>query len=320
MELWRTEEAGGRRPNVLSVSSFALALALHVAVFAVFALVAACQGLFEKKETIIPIDLTVIVNENLDGVEGEPPPLVNPPEPEPPKPQPKPQPKPKPEPKKPDPPKPLEQIVTNVVKKAEKKKDEPKKEEPKKDEPKKPDPEKEKPDEKEKKPEPPKKTAKELREERMKRIRERMKAVNKPVTIEVPDAKASGNGRTARQTMTPAQIKALLNQGYRPGTENQLAGSEKQRCVSLIQMAIEERWDAMNPKVGRDGTVLLSVRLNSAGGLVDVKLQKGCGDALSDQAALTVARAVTSIRGLSAEFISEFRREPLTIRYNVRGR
>lgn len=304
MELWRTEVIEGRRPQALSAVTVIVALALHLAVFAVFGLFARFT---DKKgpETIIPIDLTVVVNENLDGVENEPPPLKNPPPPEPPKPKPKP--RPKPAEKKPDPPKPLEQIVTNVVKSVEKKKDEPKKA-----------PEKKKPEPK--KPEPPKKTAKELREERMKRIRDRMKTVNKPVTIEVKNAKASGNGRTARQTMSRAEIERLLRQGYRPGTENQLAANEKQRCLSLIQMAIEDKWEAISPKVGNNGTVLLSVQFNSAGGLVNVRLAKGCGDALSDQAALAVARAVTSIPGLSAEFIAEFRKEPLTIRYNVRGR
>lgn len=304
MELWRTEVIEGRRPQVLSAVTVIVALALHLAVFAVFGLFA----LFTDKkgpETIIPIDLTVVVNENLDGKEDEPPPLVNPPPPEPPKPKPKP--RPKPAEKKPDPPKPLEQIVTNVVKSVEKKKDEPKKA-----------PEKKKPEPK--KPDPPKKTAKELREERMKRIRDRMKTVNKPVTIEVKNAKASGNGRTARQTMSRAEIERLLRQGYRPGTENRLAANEKQRCLSLIQMAIEDKWEAISPKVGNNGMVLLSVQFNSAGGLVNVRLAKGCGDALSDQAALAVARAVTSIPGLSAEFIAEFRKEPLTIRYNVRGR
>ena len=308
MELWRTEVIEGRRPEVLSGRSFALALALHLAAFAVFWIVAACHGLFDKKETIGPIDLTVVVNENLDGKEKEPPPLVNPtPEPPPP---PKPKPRPKPEPKKPDPPKALEQIVTNVVKAVEKK-DEKREEKPKPKPRPKPEP---------KKPERPRKTAKELREERMKRIRDRMKSVNKKVTIEVKDAKASGDGRTARQTLSQAEIKRLLNAGYRPGTENQLASNEKQRCLSLIQMAIEDKWEALSPKVGRNGTVLLSVQFNSAGGLVNVRLAKGCGDALSDQAALSVARAVTRIQGLSAEFLAEFRREPLTIRYNVRGR
>ena len=310
MELWRTEVIEGRRPAVLSARTFAVALVLHVLVFLVFWIVAAANGLFEKKETVIPIDLTVIVNENLDGVEGEPPPLVNPAPPEPPKPKPKP-PKKKEEPPKPkEPPKPLEQMVTNVVKKVTKdtkdKKDPPKTEPPKKpDSP--------------KKPEPPKKTAKELREERLQRIRDKAKVTNKPVKIEVKDARRSGNGRTGRQTMSEAEIRRLLGQGYRPGTENQLAGGEEQRCLSLIQMAIEDRWDAMKPKVGRAGTVILQVRFNSAGGFAEVRLQSGCGDAMSDQAALAVARSVKSIRGLSAEFVAKFRREPLSIRYNVRG-
>lgn len=295
------------RPKVLSAATLAVALALHVAVFAVFWAVAVAQGLFEKKETVIPIDLTVIVNENLDGVEGEPPPLLNPPDPEPPKPKAK-KPEP-PKPKEPEKPKPLEQIVTNVVAKAEKKdkRDKDKKKKPKADE--------------KKKPEAPKKTAAELRKERLERIRSRAKVVNgKKVAIEVTDAEASGNGRTGRQTLSQAEIRRLLSQGYRPGTENQLATSEKQRCLSLIQMAIEDRWGKMMPKIGREGAVLLSVRFNSAGGLVDVRLQKSCGDALSDQAALSVARSVTSIRGLSAEFLSEFRKEPLTVLYRVRGR
>lgn len=323
MELWRTEVIEGRRPAVLSAATLCAAVVLHLLAFAVFWVVAVANGLFEKKEVIVPIDLSVVVNENLDGVEGEPPPLVNPAPPEPPKPpEPKPKPRPKPEKPKPEPPKPLEQIVTNVVKQTEQKKppkkeDPPKKDPPKKDEPKKDEPKK---DEPKKKPEPPKKTKAQLRQERLDRIRSGTKTVNKPVAIEVKDAKASGNGKTARQTRSRAEIERMLNQGYRPGTENRVAESEEQRCLSLIQMAIEDRWDAMKPKVGRDGTVVLQVRFNSAGGFSEVRLQSGCGDALSDQAALSVARAVTSIRGLSAEFVAKFRREPLTVRYNVRGR
>ncbi len=301
MELWRTEVIEGKRPKVLSGQTVAIALFLHLSAFVVFVAFAWVHGLFEKKEVIKPIGLTVIVNENLDGKEDEPPPLKNPPPPEPPKPQPKP----KPIEKKPDPPKALEQIVTNIVKKVEKK-DPPKKE-----------PERKTPKPEPKKPEPPKKTAKELREERMKRIRDRMKTVNKPVKIEVKDARESGDGRTARQTMTPAQVKALLNLGHRPGTKNQLAPNEMSRCVSLIEMAIEDRWNVLQPKIGRTGVVQLSVRLNSAGGLVDVRLVRGCGDQTSDQAALSVARAVSSIRGLSREFIAKHSQEALVLNYKV---
>ena len=306
MELWRTEVIEGRRPQALSTVTVIVALALHLAVFAVFGLFARFTDK-KRPETIIPIDLTVVVNENLDGVENEPPPLKNPPPPEPPKPKPKP--RPKPAEKKLDPPKPLEQIVTNVVKKAEKRKPDPPKREPER---KKPEP---------KRPEPPKKTAKELREERMKRIRARMKTVNKPVTIEVKNAKASGNGRTARQTMSRAEIERLLRQGYRPGSENRLAANEKQRCLSLIEMVLRDRWGALGAeKNARVGVIVsLSFQLNSAGGLVNVRLAKGCGDVRTDQTALAVARTVTSIPGLSADFIAEFSKNPIILNYKVGG-
>ena len=297
MEVWRSEVIEGRRPEVLGWGNVALAVVIHVLAFAGLYSFAAFHGLFDKPIEVIPIDLTVVVNENLDGKENEPPPLQNP---EPPKPKPKPE-SPKPKPKEPDKPRALEQIVTNIVQKVDKK---PEKEEKKA----------------EKKPEePPKKTAKELREERMKKMRESAKAVNKKVTIEVKNA-PSGDGRTTKKTLTDAQIRDLLNKGYKPGTSEQLASSEMQRCVSLIQMAIEDKWAKTAPKIGNNGTVLLSVQFNSSGGLINVRLAKSCGDALSDKAALDVARSVSSIPGLSDEFISQFRREALTIRYFVSSR
>lgn len=281
------------RPKILSGKNLGLALAIHLAAFAGLWIFAVLHGFFEPKETIIPIDLTVIVNENLNGKENEPPPLKKP-EPEPPKPKPQPKPKPLPKPE----PKALEQIVTNVVKAVEKKE---KKEEPKKDPPKpKPDPKK-------------------AMEERLKAMRESA-VKNKDVKINVKDAKKSGDGKTAKQNMSKAEIEKLLNLGYKPGTDNQLAQSDLQLGVSRIQMALNDKWETMSPKVGRDGTVLISCRLNSAGGLINVKIAKSCGDTLSDQAALSVARSIASIRGLPDTFLAQFMKETLTIRYAVRAR
>ena len=306
MEVWRPEVIEGRRPEVLGKENLLIALGIHVGAFVAFWLFAVMHGLFEPKETIIPIDLTVIVNENLDGVENEPPPVLNPPKPEPPKPKPKT----KPTPKKLEPPKELEQMVTNIVKKVEKKeekkKDPPKKDPPKKDEP--------------KKPEPPKKTKEELMKERIEKMRKAAVKNKKPVTIEVKNAKQSGNGRTAKQTLSPAEIQKLLNMGYQPGTENQLATSELQLGVSRIQMALNEKWDQLGPKVGRNGVVKISCKLNSAGGLINVRISTSCGDKMSDQAALSVAQAISSIRGLPDRFLAQFMKETLTIRYQVRGR
>ncbi len=298
MEVWRSEVIEGRRPKVLGSGNVIIALAIHAVGFLGLYVFAAFHGLFDKPLKVTPIDLTVVVNENLEGKENEPPPLQKP---EPPKPKPKPEP-PKPKPKEPEKPKELEQVVTNIVTKVDKKK-----------------PDK-KPEKKaEKKPEEKKKSKEELRKERLKQMRESAKTVKAKVTIEVKNA-PSGDGRTTKKTLTDAQIRDLLNKGYKPGTSEQLATSEEQRCLSLIQMAIKEKWDQLAPKIGNNGTVLLSVRFNSAGGLVDVRLAKSCGDKLSDEAALSVARRVTSIPGLSQEFISRFRRESLTIKYNVSNR
>ena len=300
MEVWRAEVIEGRRPKVLDGVNVVVALVIHVAVFAGLYVFAVFHGLFDKPEEIVPIDLTVVVNENLDGKENEPPPLQKP---EPPKPKPKPEPpKPKPKPKEPEKPKELEKIVTNIVQKVEKKEEK----KPEKKEEKKPE-------------EKPKKTAKELREERLKQMRESAKNVSKKVTIEVKNA-PSGDGRTTKKTLTDAQIRELLNQGYKPGTSEQLATSEMQRCLSLIQMAIKDKWDKLAPKIGNNGTVLLSVQFNSSGGLINVRLAKSCGDRLSDDAALSVARSVSAIPGLSQEFLARFRREALTIRYYVSNR
>ena len=295
MEVWRPEVLEGRRPDVISGRNILVALALHLLAFSVFWIFAVLHGLLKPKETVIPIDLTIVVNQNLDGNEEDPPPLANP---EPPPPPPQPKPKPKPDEKKPDPPKALEQIVTNVVKKVDEKDEKPKVVEPPKDEP-------------------PKKTAKELREERIRRMREMAVKNTKPVKIEVKGP--SGNGRTAKQTMSEAEIRKLLDMGYRPGKENNLAASELQLGVSLVQMALNEKWDSLGPKVGASGDVLLSCRFNSSGGLVNVRIVQSCGDKMSDSAALSVARAVTHIRNLPAGFLNQFSKETLTIRYHVRG-
>lgn len=312
MEVWDVDVIEGRRPKFFSGLTLLASLCIHLSGVLIVFLVAWFHGLFEKKEEVIPIDLTVIVNENLDGVENEPPPLVNPPPPKPPEP-----PKP-PKPPKPivEPPKELEQIVTNVVKKVDKKKDEkkPDKKPDKKKDEKKKDPPKDKEKPKEKKPEEKKKT----KAERLEEMRSRMVKNTKPVNIEVKDAKVSGNGKTGHQTIKdPKKIEEMLNMGYRAGVTDQIAPNELSRCNSLIEMAIKEKWREMSPKIGKTGVVTLGCKLNANGGLVQVRVVKSCGDRQSDQAALEVARRVSYIKGISDGFLAKHRKEEVTINYRV---
>ena len=303
MEVWIDE----KRPDVMSSANVVLALVIHVVCFLGFFLFARLH--FKQKETVIPIDLTVVVNENLDGNEDEPPPLDDPPPkpPEPPKVVTPPPPPPKvdtkvdavvKEPEKPKPPeKPKETLEERLKRMREsvkpKEPEKPKKEEPKK----------------------PEKTKEELLKERM----EQMVKSAKTVKIKVPD-KPSGNGRTERQTMTEAQIRKLLSNGYVPSTKTQLATSTMQLCLSRIQMAINARWSQVNPRIGAEGYVLIAVRFNASGQMVNCRLSESCGDKTSDSAALTVVRSVAPIAGLDKEFLREFGKQDLIIRYKVQAR
>ena len=294
MEIWRVGYDTAQRPKVLSKRNLAIALVLHVSTFVLFWLYAACHDLFDKEEEIIPIDLTVVVNQNLDGKENEPPPLKKV-EPEPPKP--KPQPKPKPKVKEPEKPKELEKIVTNVVAKVDKKAEEKR-------------PEK-------KKPEPPKKTAKELREERMRKMRESAKQVDKKVTIEVRSAKASGDGRTARKTLSDAEVMRRLNEGYKPGTSEQIATSELQLGYSLIKQTFEEKWDKP-PWTDTLKPMTIRVWFGGGGRIVKYHLERSSGDRKADQSILSAASRVGAIPALPAAFVDKFKRSGVPVQFTVK--
>ena len=285
-----------KRPEVLSTKTLIVALLIHMAFFSAFWIFSIVN--FKPKEVVIPIDLTVVVNENLDGKENEPPPLEES-EPEPP-------PEPKPEVKvEPPPPPKVENVeAVEVVKEPETEKKSVKKVEKK--------PEK-KPA---KKPEKPKKTKEQLLRERIAKMRKSATTVKTPIVVkDVP----SGDGRTSRKTRSDAEVRRLLNQGYVPGRSEQLAASEAQRCASLIKMALDRRWSEVSPTIDREGMVVLEAQFTDAGRLVNCRIVKSCGSVISDRAALSVASTVGIVFGLSPEFIASSRKSPVLINYNVRG-
>lgn len=289
-----------RKPEVLGFGSCTLAVILHAVFFAL--LYFAGQLSLREDKVIIPIDLSVVMQENLDGDENEPPPIPEiTPEPEPPKP-PEPEP-PKPEPPKPEPPKP----------------EPPKPEPPKPDPPKPPDP----PPAVEREPvktnkvaevKPPEKTAAELRAERIARMRASAKDIPNP-----PKPRAT-NGRTGPKTLSDAEIAKLMALGYRPGTEESIATDEITRCVSLVKMALEEKQALLRPEMGREGKVTLSIRFDRTGRVRNPALTGSSGDAKTDAAALRIVRSLDTVRGLSRSFLDEFSKSPLTIEYSMSKR
>ena len=289
--IYGIEEHETKKPEVLGARSVGLAVALHVVSFLLLYLFAMLH--LKPRETVIPIDLTVVVNENLDGEENEPPPLDNPPpKVEPPKPTPPPAP-PKVEEK-------IEAVEQIVDKKPEKPKEKPKEEKPKEE--KKPDP-----------PKPPEKTKEQLMQERLERMRNSAKEVKNPPKIIVKD-KPSGNGKTDKQNMSEAEIRKLLNQGYKPGTSTQLAASEEQRCISLIREAFYAKWN--RPPWSADLKEMhLKVRFGDGGRVLGYQLEKRSGDPKADATVLQAAALVSSVPGLSLDFLTK--NPSVTIRFKV---
>ena len=295
MEIWRIGSDTAARPKVISTHNLAVALVCHFAAFVLFWLYSVCHGLFESHDEpkIEFFDPTVVVVENLNGNEDEPPPLKKV-EPEPPPPPPPPTPKPKPRPKKEEP-KQLEKMMTNVVKKVDKKveKKEPEKKEAKKE------------------PEQPKKTAKELREERMKKMRESAKQVNRTTVVE-----RQPNGRTDKKTLSDAEIQKLLNAGYRPGKSTNLAANEEQLGYSLIKQAFEAKWDKP-PWTDTMKPMVIRVWFGNGGKIVNYKLESSSGDARADQSIKSAASRVGSVPVLPAGFIDKYRSKGVPVRFTV---
>lgn len=282
-----------RKPEVLGAGSCTLAVVLHLVFFALLFLAGELR--FHEDKIVIPIDLTVVMQENLDGAEDEPPPIPEiKPEPEPPKPpEPEPEPPkpPEPEPPKPpepEPPKPVEPppavvkepVKTNKVVEVKR----------------------------------PEKTAAELRAERIARMRA------SATDIKNPPKPRSTNGKTGPKTMSDAEIAKMLALGYRPGASESIATDEMTRCVSLVKMALEEKQDLIRPEMGREGKVILSIRFDRTGRVLKPSLTGSCGDPKTDAAALRIVRSLDVVRGLSSSFLDEFSKAPLTIEYTMSKR
>ena len=146
-------------------------------------------------------------------------------------------------------------------------------------------------------------------------MRESAKTVNKTVTIEVKN-RPSGDGRTAKKTLSDAEVLKLLNAGYKPGTAEQIATSELQYAYSLIKMAIESKWDT---PAWTDTLRPMQIRLwfGPGGKILNYRLEHSSGDAAADQTIKSAAARVGSVPGLPQAFIEKFRSSGVPCRFTV---
>ena len=256
--------------RIITPRSLAVAVAVHVAVFVFFWVMALP---FKPRETVIPIELTF---------EAPPEEVAEPPVPPTPTPTVKPP---------PPPPPPADEKIEAVVKVPDPPKVKPKPPKPKPPEPKPPEPKVEPPKEKPK-PEPPKKTAAELRAERIARMQRDAKPVKNPNRAPV-----HGKGKKLDPNW-----KELLNDGYKPAATTQLAANEEQRCVSLIRAAFYAKWErpAWTSSLRE---MQLEVNFGAGGKVTGYRLVQSSGDGKADRSVTLAASRVVSVAGLSAAFL-----------------
>ena len=281
MEIFEREDS----PKLLSRSNLFSAVTLHVLVFAILW----GLGALRMSEKAPPEIIEVVMVENPDGNEFEKPPEVEPevePEEEP---QVEPL-KPVVEPKKiPDPPKvepPKEDPppkVDAVEKIVEKPKTEPKKVE---------------------RPKPKKPTQEEIKQSRLKRIKEmRDRAKKKPA------AKVT-NGKTYERR--PVNFQDLWNKGAIASSRNRISSSDDGRYIKMIYEAFYNRWDVPNT-MGK--AARLEVKLSNSGKILGYRIIRSSGRSEIDQSILEAASKVGTIIGLSLDFIR--RNNPIIVEFTL---
>lgn len=262
------------------------AVLAHLLLFGIFYLFGVMNPEPEDTdEEVTPIECLVVVHENLDGNEDEPPPeseVVDTPPPEPETP---------PPPVEETPPPPPVEDNPFVEEK------EPPKPEPPKPEPPKPVPPKPKPEPP--KPEPPKKTPEQLRAEKIAEMRKRMEKAPQ-TTVKTPPR---NNGRTEQR---PPDWDKILAGGATPSNRNQgLDASEEQRCAGLIKKAFHDKWNprpAWTPELKK---MTLRVSFDRTGKVTGYTLVNRSGDVAADNSVLNAAKRVIRVSGLSDAYLQK---------------
>lgn len=201
-----------------------------------------------------------------------------------------PAPKPEPEPPKPEPEPPKPDDI--ALPKPEPKKPEPKKPEPKKPEPKKPEPKKPEP----KKPEKPK-------------IEKGKRVVKKPPVKSTVTPKD--------KPLSDAEIQKWLGKRVKVGERNSLPKNDLSLNFSLIKNALYEAWYQPPREAAgfRPAEIIFSI--GPGGRVQNPRLQTSSGSATFDQSALDAVRRTSSIPGLSAEFLQEYRNQDIVIEFKL---
>ena len=275
-------EQTGAPDSGLSWRTFGIAFAVHAALFLFFWGMGISN--FRKPDVIIPIDMTIVPPWAQQTDDPEPDPNPPPPEVKQVKPPPK-----APEPEKVE----VKPKVEAVEKVVEKKK------------PEKVDLKKNAKLIKKPKPEPPQKNLK----DKAKVVTPKPVPVERPPDLKIPDTvKKFGKGTANDKPLKDIDMKKMLDQGYRYGAKNQIATSEEQLCVSLIDKAIRREWNKESFKwYDKLHPILVNLQLGPGGVVRGFAILSGSGDADVDRTAVSALNRLKGQRiyGLTAQFLEQ---------------
>ena len=272
-------------------------MALHgVLLFA--AVVMPLLPVFRKKDLAIPVDFTVVLEENLVAP-NVPPEMEAPKEKASPRAEPEPEPEPELDPVKPpplpDPPK--EALVLE-------KKEKPKPQVQKPKEEVKPSP----------KPEPKAEPKKEFKKGK-RVVQQTPVPKGAQPTEDFTKLKPVTTKPLTDKRLSSAEIAKALQEGARAGTRNMIPEDEISRCVVLVKNAMYDAWEQPAEGDAVSRPALLDIRLDSAGRIVSYRIRQSSGSAYFDQTVLIAAANVAPIRGITVAFLKQY--EVLTVEFKL---
>jgi len=292
------------------VNSYSLkwSMALH-GVLLLAAVIAPLVPGFGPKDMTIPLDFTVVLDENLiepniPDEKPEPEQKKTPDDAPAPRPAAQPQSEPEPEIEPPEPmplPEPPKDAIAVEKKKPEKKKPEPVK-----------------------KPaaEPAKKTAEPVKKAEPFKKGKRVEAPRQPQQPKFEDvykpydpSKPVSYKPLTDKMLSRGEIEKALREGARAGTRNEIPEDEISRCVVLVKRSLYDAWDQPGATDAGARPALLDIRLDSAGRIVSYRIRQSSGSSSFDQTVLKAAANAVPIRGLSLAFLRQY--ETLTVEFKL---
>lgn len=115
--------------------------------------------------------------------------------------------------------------------------------------------------------------------------------------------------------LSSKEIADALAAGAKIGSRNQLPANELSRCVGLVRTALYEAWEQPGASEAGSRPAKLLIRLDSNGKIASYRITQSSGSELFDATVLRAAAKCDPIRGLTVAFLNDH--DELTIEFKL---